>query len=290
MVHEIDPEGVSERLASTIQRRVYSVPCPNFVWHIDGAHKLINWKFVIHAGIDGFSRAIVFLQCSNNNRANTVTQLFLRATEQYGWPIRVRTDYGGENIGLWDQMNGYRGEEKRPVAVGSSVHNVRVERLHRDTNVQVGQTFKALFLKMESDGMLDRNNDADLFCLHYAFLPVINKKLAEFREAHNNHAISTEGNRTPNQLFFLNHHLLTPFENADAQEPFPGCSVADLSRSELPHVNVHHIEHPISRHDFRRLQQTLTSSHDFTIDEAVMLYRDVSQFVRECLTSGNAPM
>lgn len=60
----VDPWGV-DRAMRRVTRRKYSVPCPNALWHIDGNHKLINWKFVIHGGIDGFSRLIVFLRVSH---------------------------------------------------------------------------------------------------------------------------------------------------------------------------------------------------------------------------------
>ena len=40
-------------------RRVYSVPLPNYVWHLDGNHKLIRLWLVIHAAVDAFSRMIV---------------------------------------------------------------------------------------------------------------------------------------------------------------------------------------------------------------------------------------
>ncbi|KAJ6457505.1 hypothetical protein C8R47DRAFT_925957, partial [Mycena vitilis] len=36
-----------------IERRVYSVPRPNYLWHCDGHHKLIWWGIVIHGFIDG---------------------------------------------------------------------------------------------------------------------------------------------------------------------------------------------------------------------------------------------
>lgn len=74
-----------------LRRRQYSVPGPNSLWHIDGNHKLIRyqivadnpytflemsykciylidyvvlfvlklpcrWRFVVHGGVDGFSR------------------------------------------------------------------------------------------------------------------------------------------------------------------------------------------------------------------------------------------
>ena len=114
---------------------------PNFLWHIDGTHKLIRWNLLVHAGIDGFSRLITYAQCSNNNRAGTVTALFEGARVKYGDPLRVRTDEGGENVCVWDIMTTLFPIETRPVIVGSSVHNQRIERLHTDINEQVVNNF-----------------------------------------------------------------------------------------------------------------------------------------------------
>ena len=41
-IHRVDPEGVAERKNKAIRRRVYHVPRPNDVWHIDGNCKLIK--------------------------------------------------------------------------------------------------------------------------------------------------------------------------------------------------------------------------------------------------------
>ena len=49
----MDPTNSDLRWAALIKRRKYSL------WHIDGDHSLVNWGFVIHGGIDGFSRSIV---------------------------------------------------------------------------------------------------------------------------------------------------------------------------------------------------------------------------------------
>ena len=54
------------------------MPSPNALWHIDGCHKLIRWCLVIHGGIDGFSRLIVY-KVSPNNRAETVFNVFIEA-------------------------------------------------------------------------------------------------------------------------------------------------------------------------------------------------------------------
>ena len=41
----IDPEGVLSRWMHTVQRRTYSVPAPNSLWHIDGNHRLIRYIY-----------------------------------------------------------------------------------------------------------------------------------------------------------------------------------------------------------------------------------------------------
>ena len=95
---KIDPINSRMRWASLVRRRKYSVPGPNSLWHIDGHHSLIRWKFVIHGGIDGFSRLITFLYCSTNNKKETMLKLFENAMNNCGTPSRVRTDKGGENV------------------------------------------------------------------------------------------------------------------------------------------------------------------------------------------------
>ena len=69
-----------------------------FYRHIDGHHKLVRWRFVIHGGIDGISRSIVYLRCCSNNKAETVLALFLDASERFGLPSRVRSELGTENV------------------------------------------------------------------------------------------------------------------------------------------------------------------------------------------------
>lgn len=125
-IHRVDPSGVEERRQPAIRRRVYTVEHANKIWHMDGNHKLIRWKFVVHGAIDGYSRMVVMLSCSTNNRAETVLQSFLQV-ENYGLPKQLRTDCGGENVDAWDYMIQHQGESS--VIVGSSVHNVHIERL-----------------------------------------------------------------------------------------------------------------------------------------------------------------
>lgn len=67
--------SVKERFRQAIYHREYRVPFPNSLWHIDGYHKLIRWKIVIHGGVDGYSRIPVNIVASDNNKATTVMLL-----------------------------------------------------------------------------------------------------------------------------------------------------------------------------------------------------------------------
>lgn len=197
----VSPQSVQHRRSSTISRRVYSVPAPNCLWHIDGLHCLIRWKIVIHGGIDGFSRRIVYLHASSNNRADTVLKLFHGAVMECGWPSRVRSDKGGENVEVARAMISVRGTGRKSHITGSSVHNQRIERLWRDTFRCVGHLYYALFYEMEDSGLLDIDSEEDLFALQFVFIPRINSQLAQFVNAWNRHPLRTENGLTPLQLW-----------------------------------------------------------------------------------------
>ncbi|XP_019861672.1 PREDICTED: uncharacterized protein LOC109590193 [Amphimedon queenslandica] len=182
-------------------RRPYSVPGPNSLWHIDGHHKLIRWRFVTHAGIDGYSRLIVYIKCSTNNSANTVLQEFTKAVCKYHLPSRVRSDQGTENLLVAQYMLENRGANRGSIITGPSVHNQRIERLWRDVFSGVIKVFYRLFYFMEEQLLLDPNNEQHLYALHYIYVPRINRALDEFKESWNHHQIRTAHHKSPHQLF-----------------------------------------------------------------------------------------
>ena len=156
----------------------------------------------------GYSRLITFCKCATNNKSNTVLQLFLKAEENFGLSLRVRTDYGVENVSVLEYMLS-KYNNSNAIIVGSSVHNQRVERLHGDINTQVLNNFYNEFVHLEENNRLDPLSESDLFCLHLIYLPAISQRLLEFTLAHNNHPILTERrNYTPLRLFHLNRRLL----------------------------------------------------------------------------------
>ena len=68
---------------------------------------LIRWGIVIHGFIDGYSRLITGLRAHNNNRGQTVLDLFLTACAIYGVPSHLRGDHGVENllVAAWMEEN-----------------------------------------------------------------------------------------------------------------------------------------------------------------------------------------
>lgn len=53
---------------------------------------------MIHGCIDGYSRRVIYLKASNNNRSSTVLELFQNGVRRLGLPSRVRGDRGGGEI------------------------------------------------------------------------------------------------------------------------------------------------------------------------------------------------
>ena len=203
-MHRVDPEGVLERSRKPIKRRVYNVAGPHHLWHMDGNHKLIRWGIVIHGCIDGCTRNIIYLVARDNNRAETVLNAFVEGVARYQLPLRVRGDLGGENIRVADYMILHRGVDTNAFITGSSTHNTRIERLWRDMRNHTIQAYIQLFRQFETEGML-LTNLLHIYTLQFIFIPLINADLLQFINMWNKHKLSSEHNRTPEQLMYYDH-------------------------------------------------------------------------------------
>ena len=210
----VDPEGLLLRRIqlNTLNRRRYFVPGSLALWHLDGNHKFIRWRFVIHGCIDGYSRRIMFLRCSTNNRANTVLDLFLEATNKFGLPSRVRGDQGVENVDAARYMfeHPLRGPSRGSYISGKSCHNQRIERFWRDLFHGCLFLFYYIFSYLEDNGLLIIEDNVDLFCLEYVCVARINRHLQLFEVGYDNHPIRSESNMTPAQLWLHGCHAYNP--------------------------------------------------------------------------------
>ena len=129
---------------------------------------------------------------------------------------------------------------------------------------------------LESQGILDPSNDTDLFCLHYAYLPRINKLLGEFVNAHNHHSISTEHSLSPTQLFVSNQHLL-PLHSIFPQVVNDNPSTVPSN----PNVVVPEITNPLNTQRFQILCQQINPLASNLLRP--QLYRQVVEYVGNAL-------
>ncbi|KAK4688041.1 hypothetical protein P7C73_g2070, partial [Tremellales sp. Uapishka_1] len=206
-LRQMFPGEISTRWSKNLKRRAYSVAFYNSLWHIDGHHKLIRWKIVIHGGIDGFSRLVVFLGASSNNLAETVTKLFWDGVQTHGCPSRVRADYGGENLGVKQLMEEHRGIGRGSFIQGTSTHNQRIERLWVDLQRWCTDSYRLIFDFLEEKGRLDVDHPVQMWCLHFCYIPMLNHSLVWFTQRWNKHKVRTEGGRTPEQIAFQGTHF-----------------------------------------------------------------------------------
>ncbi|KAK7105858.1 uncharacterized protein [Littorina saxatilis] len=254
----VDPGGVAMRALHMLplRRRLYSVPGPNHLWHIDGYHKLVHWKIIIHGGIDGYSRCITFLSASDNNRAATVHDLFVQSTKKFGIPSRVRTDRGVENVDVAALMLHHRGEGRGSIIQGTSVHNQRIERSWVDLWKDVINVYYCLFYSMgktvEEGGMgiFDIHNETHMWALHYIFLPRINRSLDEFTEQRNNQGLRTERGKSPKRIFMLGMLNMYHEDHAAVQDFWEGREL--VPPAHLP-VQRHRAD-PVSHFTHEQLQ------------------------------------
>lgn len=270
VIAEVDPDGLLLRKSKPITRRVYEVPGPHHLWHVDGWHKMIIFGFVVHGCIDGFSRKILFMHCSNNNKSETVFSLFHRATENNGIPSRVRSDHGGENVLICDFMLEKRGLNRGSMLCGKSVHNQRIERLWKDVRERALTYYKCFFQSLADQGIIDFDDQCQKFVIHYLFTDRINMDLQVFIEAWNNHKIRTiTGERTPNQLILLHNDdnaAILHEDLPDENDWWPNGQNDDIPMVECPPVICPLSEEQLNEFQMRVIPMTLRDTIDTFID------------------------
>lgn len=175
-----------------------------------------RYGIVIHGGIDGDTRTIVYLEAIDNNVSAHTVLLFKDAVRRYQCPARVRGDRGGENVLIADWMISHS-HYFNAFLVGRSTHNTRIERLWLDVRKNVIDFYKAFFMRLEEQG-LKIDKLIDVYVLQYLFLPKINFELHEFVSMWNNHGLSTENNITPLQLLRIRGHLAPAPVEVDPEE------------------------------------------------------------------------
>ncbi|KAK7027033.1 Integrase catalytic domain-containing protein [Favolaschia claudopus] len=178
----VDAIGVLVRWNGVIKRRVYKVRGANALWHMDGNEKLRPWGFY---------------------RSATVEALFMHAVSIFGWPSRMRGDFGKENNGVERRMIIRWGEAHRAYIRGRSTQNIRMERNWRDVRKDTLEFFREIFMYLQEINLLDMENPIHRVCLFVVFQPRIQRSLEETIASWNRHKLRTAGNKSPQAIFEL---------------------------------------------------------------------------------------
>lgn len=95
----VDSQGIEKRSRYRLKRRMYKVPGPNYLWHVDGHDKLKTFGFAIHGCVDGFSRKLLWLTVSTtNNKPQVIVYCYLQCLKEFDLiPAVVRSDRGTKN-------------------------------------------------------------------------------------------------------------------------------------------------------------------------------------------------
>lgn len=163
---------------------------------------LCRLNLVIHGGIYGYSRLITHMIVTSDNTAISALRVFITGLRNFGVPSRIRVDGGSEFNFVRGLMNLLNGDNRGSALTGSSVHNQRIERLWRDVYAKVLDKYYKLLYHMEDHNILCLQNDIHLYCLHYVFIPRLQRDLTDWTRAHNNHPLRTEHHRTLLQLWY----------------------------------------------------------------------------------------
>lgn len=234
------------------------------------------------------------LEVCTNNLAITGYRFFEKAMLEFGIPSKIRVDGGGE-FNFHESFMNSLDEQKRCLR-GKSVHNTRIERLWRDCREKILDKYILTFEYMEKHLILDVLNNIHIFALHFVYKKRIGQDLAHWQEAHNNHPIRTENNKTPIQLW-LSGSLLNRFSSSSAMRNLFLSSTNDRNAVidrfretqnwEEP-LNITHvlssIDPPLSIPELERLCN-LVDPLSHSQSNGIDIYGSVVNYINQCLNS-----
>ena len=180
-------------------------PKPNSLWRCESVSKLERWKILVSFSLDMFSRFMTFAVASNINSAqDSLFVCFKSATERYSCPSMLNTDERMEKAAMLNYMIEEKGEAS--VEISSKLERVQwITVIKNDLNFNIFNNLILTFEQLEEEGALNLNNNTDLFCLHFVYLPRINRLLQDFMLGYNSCCIPHGSGATPLQIFYAHN-------------------------------------------------------------------------------------
>lgn len=198
----VDEDGIRKRSRHRLKRRLYSVPGPNYLWHLDGYDKLKRFGFAIHACVDGFSRFVIWLWVSTtNNKPQVISYYFLDAVKKFKLlPTIMRSDRGTENTNidiLQMVLRDHHTDEfagKKSFIKGKSTANERIEKHWGQFKRHTAGFYIKLFKDMEKNFVLDVSDPIHIECLRFSFGHLIRNSAKRATKEWNEHRIRSQKN------------------------------------------------------------------------------------------------
>jgi hypothetical protein len=220
--------------------------------------------------IDGYSRKIIWLRASySNHKPGLIATYYLDSVSHFGgYPARVRTDCGTENVIVAAIQSTVTGSESGHL-YGTSPGNQRIEAWWSFFRRYRSQFWIELFESLVEFGAFHPDSPRETDCLRYCFMGVIQKDLDDTRRQWNTHRIRPSvGSRCPpgipDELFYL------------PQLPAVDCMLRDIE--PLPNEITDHVEEAriCEDTDFQSYFDYLCTFHCLPMphdaDSAVQLY------------------
>jgi hypothetical protein len=185
LLRQLDPEGVEARRAHRLRRRTYTVPGPNYVWHVDGYDKLKPFGLAIHGAIDGYSRRIMWLEVgSTNNNPKLIANYFLETVKTNSCvPRIIRADCGTENsiIAVLQPLLRFNHQDSlagiKSFIYGRSTSNQRIERWWGYLRSQGLNWWINTFKDLRDAGHFDAFDPVQVECIRFCFTEVLQAEL-----------------------------------------------------------------------------------------------------------------
>ncbi|KAJ8672233.1 hypothetical protein QAD02_003492 [Eretmocerus hayati] len=278
-----DPEGVEERKANRLKRRVFSSKGSNHIWSLDGYDKLKPFGFPIHGCIDRFSRYVLWLQyTTTNNDPKVPAYLFLQAVKKLkGLPTLVRTDAGTENVNIHSLQTCLRAgqgddlEGDKSYIVGRSVHNQRIESYWGQMRQHSMDSYIHLFTTLKDNHEFD-GSERDTKCLQFCFASLIQSDLDKCRDLWNKHSIRKQNANNIHGKPYSMYHLPEKYGAQDCKKPVDLNAVDRLFPEFTEEPQLYD---PFFAQQARYFFPNLRIPSN--VDEALALYRKLKQCMDE---------
>ena len=176
----LDKEGVQMRKKRQLRRRAYHNLGPNFLWHVDSYDKLKPYGICINGCVDGFSRRVIWLKAwKTSSDPFIIAGYFLEACKKInGCPMRVRTDFGTENVDIANIQRFLRQEDGDEYSgdasfiYGSSTYNQRIESWWGQLRKQNAQYWMNLFQMMKDENIFT-GSFLDKSLIQFCFMDLV---------------------------------------------------------------------------------------------------------------------